>query len=46
MKHDLEDLIEMIKALESRIIHLESELRKAQIISQPLMGADQWYFHY
>ena len=47
MNHDLEDLIEMIKALETRIIALERMLENSELSTNAIsMGEEGWYFHY
>ena len=40
MKHDLEDIIEMVRCLEQRIIHLE---RAVESITSPI-AEDRWYW--
>lgn len=40
MKHDLEDIIEMVRCLEQRIIHLE---RAVESITSPITE-DRWYW--
>lgn len=42
MSHDIEDLLEMIKALEERIIELEKNLGHTQVI-QP---SDSYYWNH
>tara|TARA_Y100001963_G_C6540898_1_gene335464 strand:+ start:396 stop:524 length:129 start_codon:yes stop_codon:yes gene_type:complete len=41
MSHDLEDMIEMIKAIERRLIDLE---RKIEQINVPIL-TDSWYWN-
>ncbi len=40
MTHDLEDLLELIKQLEKRIIQLEVEYSKKRLV----MTDDSWYW--
>ena len=42
MKHDLEDIIGLVKLLESRIIALE---RKIEHLTTPVM-TDSWYWNH
>ena len=45
MTHDLEDLLEIIKMLEERIINLEVSLANAKI-RLPVQGDDGWYWEH
>ncbi len=40
MTHDIEDLLELIKQLENRIIQLEVQLSKKRLV----MDDDSWYW--
>ena len=42
MPHDLDDLLEMIKTLEIRIIELERSIDPNRTVNAP----DLWYFEY
>lgn len=41
MTHDLEDMLELIKQLENRIIQLEVELSKRRLV---MNNDDSWYW--
>ncbi len=43
MTHDIEDLLNLIKELEKRVIELE-KMRSATAVASPLIDPDHWYW--